>query len=146
VGISLSSGVDPRRRLVRPLRAVLIVSPDLALQDAYVKLLRDGRQFVMTAGTHDDALMLAGELKLDAIVFDVTTEDDWQSCRLLQQRSCSPDAPIIVLIRSDPSGSLSRQAKGIDCAAVILGACPPRVLVDLVRRVGRGEREIELSS
>lgn len=129
---------------MKPFYAVLLVTTDLGLQDAYVKALRERRQFVVTAASYEDALRITGEFTLNVIVFDIRTADDLSCCRLLAQRPDTRAIPLVLLL--DPAlknHTIRRNAAKSGYAALVQGPCTPAQLIRVLDRVAGGKRDFD---
>jgi CheY-like chemotaxis protein len=132
------------RRPVKRFFAVLLVTTDLGLQEAYVKALRERRQFVVTASNCEDVLRLTGEFTLNVIVFDIRTADDLSCCRLLAQRPDTRAIPLVLLL--DPAltnHTIRRNGRHITLRSGCTGPCAPAHLIRVLDRVADGNRDFD---
>jgi len=127
---------------------VLIVAPDGPDRDLYLCALGEAG-FETTAGATvaDAAAWVETEVPLDVIVMELLPDpvDAWAFI----ERWCAahPHVPLIVFtsfIRPDKAHR--RKARAIGCAAFVAKPCSLRQLVEVVRRVRRGSRGLEIST
>ena len=125
---------------------VLFISPAGVDRDLYVSALRDAGFTTTTAET----AVAAARCLEDIAVFDVVVvdllpepEDAWA----LIARGCAHPSQIPVMVFTSlirPDGLNRRRARALGCAAFVAKPCSLRQLVDIVRRVQRGERNLEV--
>ena len=131
----------------RPARTkVLFVSPAGLDRDLYVSALREAGFATTPAETTAAAARWLEEAAgLDVVVVDLLPEpeDAWA----LIARGCAHPAGIPVMVFTSlirPDGSNRRRARALGCAAFVAKPCSVRQLVDIVRRVQCGERNLEV--
>lgn len=127
-------------------RVLLVSSPGLD-RELYASALGDGGFVTIAVGTALAAAEWLGRSEPpDVMVMDLVPEPD-QAWALVERWLTEPcRAPVIIftsLIR--PDGANRRRARSLDCAAFVAKPCSLRQLVDVVSRVRRGERGLEVS-
>ena len=127
---------------------ILFVCPSGLDRDLYVSALREAGFATTMAETPAAATKWLEEAAvLDVLVVDLLPdpEDAWA----LIARGCAPPSRIPVMVLTSlvrPDGSNRRRARALGCAAFVAKPCSLRQLVDIVRRVQRGERNLEVVS
>jgi two-component system, cell cycle response regulator DivK len=124
---------------------VLILSEDVDTQDLYVVALRWRRRAAYGVATLRDALALARETRLSAIVVDVRCDDDWRACQRLRRNTVTREVPLVALtgyIAAD--GRFRRRAARVGCAAFIAKPTLPDTVAAVIDRVIDGEHGIEV--
>jgi DNA-binding response OmpR family regulator len=119
-------------------RPVLIVSRDVDTQDLYVLTLRTERAPALSVSGFQDAVALARQTDIAAVLFDVERPADWDSVSELR-RELPADVPIVVLtglLRSD--GANRALARKIGCAGFLAKPVPPSVMIDVLQRATGG--------
>lgn len=142
--IRTSSGNDSRVRGGN----VLFVCPFGLDRDLYVSALRAaGFATTIEETPAGAASWLEEAAVLDVMVVDLLPEpeDAWD----LIARGCAHPSRIPVMVLTSfirPDRSNRRKAHTLGCAAFVAKPCSLRQLVDIVRRVQRGECNLELVS
>jgi len=127
---------------------VLFVCPSGLDRDLYVSALREAGFATTIAETPAAATKWLDEAAvLDVVVVDLLPEpeDAWA----LIARGCASPSRIPVMVLTSlvrPDGSNRRRARALGCAAFVAKPCSLRQLVAIVRRVQRGERNLEVVS
>jgi hypothetical protein len=80
-----------------PPQTVVIVSANPGTQETYARQLRDAQVAALSVSSWRDVLTLAREMALAAVLVDVATAADWQSCRILRERQEMTGVPVVVL-------------------------------------------------
>ena len=129
------------------LAGVIIVSSDPDTQDMYVHGFRARRRPAYGTCGPDDTLALARALQPSAIVVDVREPRGWQVCWRCRRDPIAQGVPLVV-VTGDVVADLRcrRLASRVGCAAFLMKPSRPETVEDIVRRVERGERGIELTS
>jgi len=127
---------------------VLFVYPPGPDRDLYVSALREAGFEIATGQTVTDAttLLHTGEPR-DVIVMELLP-DPFEAWAFIERRCAdAPDVPLIILtslIRPDRSNR--RRALALGCAALVATPCSLLHVVDVVSRVRRGARGLEIST
>jgi len=124
---------------------VLVVASDADVGDLYRSMLsgHESADVIWVPDVEAAHPMIPGDPPFGVIVFDVMAAADWASCQRLTGADGGP--PVIVV-----SGFIAEdrrfrhQAFDAGCAAFLLKPCEPQTLVEAVRRVRSGERNVEL--
>jgi CheY-like chemotaxis protein len=106
-----------------------------------------GFETTATATVADAAALLKMEAPPDVIVMELLPEPIEAWAFIEQRCTDAPDVPLIILtslIR--PDRAHRRKARSLGCAAFIAKPCSLRQLVDVVWRVRRGSRGLEIST
>ena len=127
---------------------VLFVYPAGLDRDLYLSALGEaGFETTAKATVADAAAVPESEAAPDLIVMELLPEPAEAWAFIERRRAASPEVPLIVLtslIR--PDRSHRQKARALGCAAFIAKPCSVRQLVDVVVRVRRGSRGLELST
>jgi CheY-like chemotaxis protein len=124
---------------------VIIVSSDPDTQDMYVLGFRSRRRPVFGTSGPDDTLALARVLRPSAIVVDVREPRDWQVCWRCRRDPIAKEVPVVVVAGYVAADQRCRRlAARVGCAALLIKPSLPETVADIVGRVERGERGIEL--
>jgi CheY-like chemotaxis protein len=124
---------------------VIIVSPDPDTQDLYIYGLRAERRPAYGTSGLEDTLALAAVVRPAAIVVDVRAVGDWELCRNFRREPLTREVPLVVITGYiAPSGQYRHLAGEIGCAAFLAKPSLPDTLDQVIRRVVRGERGIEV--
>ena len=124
------------------------MSPSGLDRDLYVSALREAGFATTIAETPTAAAKWLEEAAVPGVVVvDLLPEpeDAW----VLIARGCAHPSRIPVMVLTSlvrPDGSNRRRARALGCAAFVAKPCSLRQLVDIVRRVQRGERNLEVLS
>jgi CheY-like chemotaxis protein len=126
---------------------LFVYAPGLE-RDLYVSALRQAGLEITAQPTVTDAttLLRTGETP-DVIVMELLPEPIEAWAFIEQRCADAPDVPIIILtslIRPDRSNR--RRAHALGCAAFVAKPCSLLQLVDVVSRVRRGSRGLEIST
>lgn len=124
---------------------VLVVARDADVGDLYGSMLSgvERARVIWVADVEAARRLVPGDPPVGVVVFDVMAASDWEHCQRLSDTDGAP--PVIVV-----SGFIAedrrfrRQAFNAGCAAFLLKPCAPETLVEAVRRVRTGERNVEL--
>jgi CheY-like chemotaxis protein len=125
---------------------VLFVSPAGVDRDLYVSALREAGLTTTVADTSVAAARWLEEIAVfNVVVVDLLpeSEDAWA----LIARICAHSSRIPVMVFTSlirPDGLNRRRARALGCAAFVAKPCSLRQLVDIVRRVQSGERNLEV--
>ena len=124
---------------------VLIVSADPDTRDMYVYALQAAAMDVHGRTSADEVVAFAAKTKPAAIVLDVRVRADWHLCRRFRREPATSGVPVIAI-----SGFVAedrryrRLASRVGCAAFLAKPSLPDTVRQVVGRVLRGERGIEL--
>jgi CheY-like chemotaxis protein len=127
---------------------VLFVYPAGPDRDLYVSALGEaGFETSAEATVAAAANLLTTGYAADVIVMELLPEPD-EAWTFIEQRCAnSPDVPVIVLtslIRPDRANR--QRARALGCAAFVAKPCSLMHLVNVVSRVRRGSRGLEIST
>ena len=127
---------------------VLFVYPHGPDRDLYVSALREAGFEIGAEATVTDAtaLLHTGETP-DVIVMELLPEPIEAWAFIERRCADAPEVPLIILtslIR--PDRSHRRRARTLGCAAFVAKPCSLMQLVDVVSRVRRGSRGLEIST
>jgi CheY-like chemotaxis protein len=127
------------------LAGVIVVSSDPGTQDMYVHGFRARRRAVYGTSGLDDTLALARALRPSAIVVDVREPRGWQVCWRCRRDPIAQEVPLVI-VTGDVAADwrCRRLASRVGCAAFLTKPARPETVADIVTRVERGERGIEL--
>ncbi len=126
----------------RASKPALVVSSDDNLREASLAVLRAEGWSAVGAATCDEALRLAGRIRLRAVVFDIGAAVDWFQCRRL--REALHDAPLVVLSATcTPDRWYRGIAQRIGCAGFVVKPCTSRVMMEALHRTCAGEPWVE---
>ena len=129
------------------LAGLIIVSSDPDTQDMYVHRFRARRRSVYGTSGQDDTLALARAVRPSAIVVHVRKPRDWQVCWRCRRDPIAHQVPLVIVTGyMVADGRCSRLAARVGCAAFLMNPSRPEAVEDIVRRVERGERGIELTT
>jgi len=119
--------------------AVLIVDDHPLTRDALASLLAaNGFDVVGQAAGGEEAIDLAGRLRPQLIVLDLTMPDLPGLEALPRLRDAAPDAEVVVLTASEDDGNLLAAIRG-GAAGYLLKSEPPERIVGFLRGVSQGE-------
>lgn len=124
---------------------ILIVSSDLETQELYLAALRSGRRAAYATSTCDQAITLACERSVGAIVVDIRLANDWDMCVELGQNDCTKGVPVVALsgyVAADRR--FRRRSSQAGCAAFVAKPVLPAGLDAVIDRVMAGETGIEV--
>ena len=134
-----SRGHVPVARGDRP--RVLLVDDSKSQRDLYALML-ERTATVLTAERGEDALALAAETPLDAIVLDVLMPGmgGWEVCARLKEQPSTRHVPVIILTSLDGVDA-AEPGHRAGAAAVLMKPCPLERLARTIEAViGRGDR------
>jgi len=118
---------------------VLIVDDHPLTREALASLLStNGFEVVGQAAGGAEAIDLAGTLRPDLIVLDLTMPDMDGLAALPQLRGSAPAAEVVVLTASEDDGNLLAAIRG-GAAGYLLKSEPPERIVGFLRGVTQGE-------
>ena len=138
--VELKMRRSPRSPRGRP---PLILSSNPDVVDLYVLSMRSVRTPMLSVSSVEAALQLVQDRAVSAVIVDVANPAvDWEVCRLLQSQA-GPRVPLIVLTGWLDTDARAR-ATELGCAAFVSKPVSPERLMDIVRRVRAGERDIFL--
>ena len=127
---------------------VLFVYPAGLDRDLYLSALGEaGFETTAEATVADAAALLEMEAPPDVIVMELLPEPAEAWAFIERRCDDAPDVPLIILtslIR--PDRSHRRKARALGCAAFVAKPCSLLQLVDVVLRVRRGSRGLEIST
>jgi CheY-like chemotaxis protein len=126
-------------------KRLLFVSPSGYDRDFYVSSLRNAGFDVEVRDAIADAADVLAATMPDLIVMDLLPQPDSAWAFIQRLASDVPTIPVILLtamVRPDRSNRL--KARRLGCAAFVAKPCSPARLVDVVLRVERGERGLEI--
>ncbi len=125
---------------------VVIVSSSHGTQQSYTRQLRDAQVAALGVGSWRDVLDLARGMSLGAVLVDVATASDWQSCRMLRERQEMTGVPVVAL--SDwaaPDRRYRTLAWSVGCSAYVAKPCSSDTILQALGRVRNGERGVEVA-
>ena len=129
------------------LAGVIIVSADPDTQDMYVHGFRARRRPAYGTSGPDDTLALARALRPSAIMVDVREPRGWQICWRCRRDPIAQEVPLVIVTGCVAADRRCRRlASRVGCAAFLMKPSRPETVEDIVRRVERGERGIELTT
>jgi DNA-binding NarL/FixJ family response regulator len=118
---------------------VLIVDDHPLTRGALASLLASNDfEVVGQAAGGAEAIVLAGELRPDLIVLDLTMPDMDGLEALPQLRDAAPSAEVVVLTASEDDGNLLAAIRG-GAAGYLLKSEPPERIVGFLRGVSQGD-------
>jgi len=123
---------------------LLAISSDMRFADALLVTLRRHRIPCLSMDGCQSAAALPVE-GFGAIVIDLDRAADWHVCGELAARAARKGVP--VLATSDwlaPDGRYRRRAFALGCAAFIAKRGSPDRVIDALRRITDGERNVEV--
>jgi DNA-binding response OmpR family regulator len=127
---------------------VLFVYPTGPDRDLYVSALSEaGFETSAEATVAAAATLLISGYVTDVIVMELLPEPDEAWAFIEQRCADSSDVPLIIitsLIRPDRANR--KRARALGCAAFVAKPCSLMQLVDVVSRVRRGGRGLEIST
>ena len=127
---------------------VLFVYPAGPDRDLYLSALgKAGFATTVEATVADAAAVLQAEAPPDVIVMELIPEPAAAWAFIERRRADAPDIPLVILtslIR--PDRAHRTRARALGCAAFVAKPCSLLQLVDVVSRVRRGGRGLEIST
>jgi DNA-binding NarL/FixJ family response regulator len=118
---------------------ILIVDDHPLTRGALAGLLRqNGFDVVGEAGSGAEAITLAGELKPDLVLLDLSMPDMDGLTALPRVRDAAPTAEVVVLTASEDEDNLLNAVRG-GAAGYLLKSEPPERIVAFLRGVAHGE-------
>jgi DNA-binding response OmpR family regulator len=122
---------------------ILLVAGDPDIGELYTMMLARAIE-ARTTWVHTirtARTLIAKEQAFHTIVVDIMMPSDWDECEVLAREERAPGIVAITgWIAAD--GRFRRRAFEAGCAAFLAKPCEPKVLVEAVRRVQRGERNL----
>jgi hypothetical protein len=129
------------------LAGIIIVSSDPHTQDMYVHGFRSRRRPAYGTSGSDDTLALARALRPSAIVVDVREPRDWQLCWRCRRDLVAKEVPLVIVTGYVTADLRCRRlAARVGCAAFLIRPSLPETVANIVGRVERGERGIEMTT
>jgi DNA-binding NarL/FixJ family response regulator len=118
---------------------ILIADDHPLTRDALVALLRqNGFDVVGEAGGGAEAIRLAGELRPDLVLLDLSMPDLSGLEALPHVRAAAPESEVVVLTASEDEDNLLAAVRG-GAAGYLLKSEAPERIVSFLRGVARGE-------
>lgn len=118
---------------------ILIADDHPLTRDALVALLRqNGFDVVGEAGGGEEAIRLAGDLRPDLVLLDLSMPGLNGLDALPLVRAAAPDSEVVVLTASEDEDNLLAAIRG-GAAGYLLKTEPPERIVSFLRGVARGE-------
>jgi DNA-binding NarL/FixJ family response regulator len=118
---------------------ILIVDDHPLTRGALVALLaQNGFDVVGQAGSGEDAVVQAGELRPDLVLLDLTMPDMDGLTALPKIREAAPEAEVVVLTASEDEHNLLGAIRS-GAAGYLLKSEPPERIVTFLRGVAQGE-------
>jgi DNA-binding NarL/FixJ family response regulator len=118
---------------------ILIVDDHPLTRDALAGLLaQNGFDVVGQAGSGEEAITQAGELKPDLVLLDLSMPEMDGLTALPQVLAAAPDAEVVVLTASEDEHNLLGAIRG-GAAGYLLKSEPPERIVAFLRGVAQGE-------
>ena len=124
---------------------ILIVSSDLETQELYLAAFRTGWRDAYATSTCNEAITLACERSIGAIVIDIRVAGDWNMCVEFGRNDCTKQVPVVALsgyVAAD--GRFRRRSSQAGCAAFVAKPALPSDLDAVIDRVMTGETGIEV--
>src|SRR3954449_9596539 len=118
---------------------ILIVDDHPLTRDALAGLLaQNGFDVVGQAGSGEEAITKAGELKPDLVLLDLSMPEMDGLTALPRVLAAAPDAEVVVLTASEDEHNLLGAIRG-GAAGYLLKSEPPERIVAFLRGVAQGE-------
>jgi DNA-binding NarL/FixJ family response regulator len=118
---------------------ILIVDDHPLTRDALAGLLgHNGFDVVGQAGSGQEAIELAGELRPDLVLLDLSMPEMDGLAALPRVREAAPEAEVVVLTASEDEDNLLGASRG-GAAGYLLKSEPPDRIVAFLRGVAQGE-------
>ena len=118
---------------------ILIVDDHPLTRDALAGLLaQNGFDVVGQAGSGEEAIAKAGELKPDLVLLDLSMPEMDGLTALPRVRAAAPDAEVVVLTASEDEHNLLGAIRS-GAAGYLLKSEPPERIVSFLRGVAQGE-------
>jgi DNA-binding NarL/FixJ family response regulator len=118
---------------------ILIVDDHPLTRDALAGLLaQNGFDVVGQAGSGEEAIIQAGELKPDLVLLDLSMPEMDGLTALPRVLAAAPDAEVVVLTASEDEHNLLGAIRG-GAAGYLLKSEPPERIVAFLRGVAQGE-------
>lgn len=119
-------------------RSFLIVSRNLGVQDACVRLLRSERAPALGVSTQEEAVRLASVAPAAAVLFDVERGEDWMSLARLRH-DLPRDVPIVALCGWLAGDRIYRNlARDLGCAGFVANTAPVSLVLRALQRAAGG--------
>jgi len=123
-------------------RPVLLVSADPDQVDMYMFAFRSARVDVLSATSRDHALELIRDHSVSAIVLDIVSDQDWQTCESFIAAG-SLQTPVIALTGwLSEDAMYQKRAFAMGCAGFVAKPALPEHLQVVVERARSGERRL----
>jgi CheY-like chemotaxis protein len=125
---------------------ILIVAADPDVAELYAVVLTSSLTCTTASVPDVEAAReaLQSGAHWNAVLFDVGREASWGACADLS--AAGGNIPVVVVTGwASADGRFRRQAFAGGCVAFVLKPCCPDVLAEAVRRVLRGDRDVEFS-